>query len=147
MATWVTPVTNRASGTDLMKYSDMNRITGNVAYLQQYIYGSATIPKTSWTQNDIIEKQFWEDMLTSIREMANVASVTIPTIGNQMHYDNINKIEWSCQEIYDNLGNIGIDDFLVYGTSVVNANNVAKVKDSDFLSAATRTKWQNILGG
>ena len=147
MAIWTTPVTNRTSGSALMTYNDMNRITGNVAYLQEYIYGSPLIPKTSWTRNDIIERQLWVDMIASIAEMANMAGATIATLTNNMHYENINNVESACKAVYDNLGNIGIDDFLVYGTSVVNSSNVAKVKESDFLSAATRTKWQNILGG
>lgn len=143
--TWTTPVTNRSSGSDLMTYTDMNRITNNVAYLEEYIYGAAVIPQTSWTRNDIIAKSFWEDMLTSISDMANAAAATIPTMTNVMGFQNINNVETACQAVYDNLGNIGIDDFLIYGTSVVDANSVAKVYDSDFLSAATITKWNNIL--
>lgn len=145
MATWTTPVTDRTDGTARMTYEDMNRITGNVAYLQEQIYGSASISKTSWTYNDIIEKSFWETMLTSLRAMAAITSVTVLTMTNDMEFNNINNVEAMSFNIYSELGNLGITDFFVYDTSVVSSSDVANVTDEDFLETATITKWNNIL--
>lgn len=145
MATWTTPVTDRTDGTARMTYQDMNRITGNVAYLQEQIYGSASISKTSWTRNDIIERSFWETMLNSLRAMAAITSVTVLRMTNDMEFNNINNVETMSFNIYAALGNLGITDFFVYDTSVVSSSDVANVTDEDFLETATITKWNNIL--
>lgn len=144
MATWTTPVTDRVDGSARMTYTDMNRITGNVAFLQDAIYGAISISQTTWTYNDIIARAFWEDMLTSLREMAAIENVTVLDMSNEMTWQNINNVETMILNMYNALGDLGISDFFVYDASIV-SNDVANVTDEDFIEQSTITKWNNIL--
>lgn len=110
---WVTPVTNRTDGSALMTATDMDRITGNIAYLFDYATAEghspqgSTVTKTSWTQNDIIEKSFWESMLvvlSNICEAVNYNPDTAPT--NVLDWENINNIETISFNLYYIIANI-----------------------------------------
>lgn len=129
----------------MMTYTDMNRITENVAFLQEAIYGSASISKTSWTTNDIIERSFWESMLDMIRALANNVHITVLTMTNDMLWSNINNVETLILNVFNTLSDLGITDFTVNSTSIV-VNDVAELSDDDLLSAATISKWNDILG-
>lgn len=104
---WVTPVTDRTDGSSLMTYTDMDRITGNIAYLFDYATQEGhspegtTVTKTSWTQNDIIDRTFWESMLfvlSNICDAVNYNPPTQPT--DMMDYENINNIETISFNLY-----------------------------------------------
>lgn len=98
---WTTPVVNREDGSERMATTDMNRITQNVGYLQEQVYGSATISKTSWYRNDFIEKSFWETMLTLINDLAETTECNPRQCTNKMHYENINEIERWLLDVYN----------------------------------------------
>lgn len=97
--TWTTPVTDRMDGTATMTYVDMNRITQNVAHLQEEIYGAATISKTSWTRNDIIDVGLWTEILSSLRQMAYDRGIAARTMTNEMFFNNINAVEGMCADL------------------------------------------------
>ena len=110
---WVTPVTNRTDGSALMTATDMDRITGNIAYLFDYATAEghspqgSTVSKTSWSQNDIIDKSFWESMLevlSNICEAVNYNPDTAPT--NVLDWENINNIETISFNLYYIIANI-----------------------------------------
>ena len=110
---WVTPVTNRTDGNSRMTATDMDRITGNIAYLFDYATAEghspqgSTVTKTSWTQNDIIDKSFWESMLvvlSNICDAVNYNPDTQPT--NVMDYENINNIETISYNLNNIIANI-----------------------------------------
>lgn len=119
MAIWIEPVTNRASGSARMTYKDMNRITGNLVWLYDYltaegvtVSGSA-YSKTNWTQNDIITVAEWNELLTCLGNVCTAIGYqpeTNPT--STMSYTNINNvetIEHVCHDmatILDDLGRI-----------------------------------------
>lgn len=100
MATWIEPVTNRTSGSARMTYKDMNRITGNLVWLYDYlteqgitVAGSA-YSKTDWTQNDIITVAQWTELLTCLSNVCTAVGYQpekAPT--NTMSYTNINNVE------------------------------------------------------
>ena len=98
--TWTEPVTSRSSGSERMTYQDMNRITGNLAwlYVQCGEYGIAVsgpiISKTNWIQNDIITVAGWEEILTCLGNICDAIQYTKPTEpDNAMIYTNINNVE------------------------------------------------------
>lgn len=100
MATWTEPVTNRTSGSARMTYKDMNRITGNLVWLYDYlteqgvtVEGSA-YSKTNWTQNDIVTVAQWTELLTCLSNVCTAVGYQpekAPT--NTMSYANINNVE------------------------------------------------------
>ena len=100
MANWITPVTDRASGSARMTYKDMNRITGNLVWLYEYlteqgvtVSGSA-YSKTDWTQNDIVTVAQWTELLTCLSNVCSAIGYqpeTNPT--DTMSYTNINNVE------------------------------------------------------
>ena len=99
--TWTAPVNNRTSGSNKMTYTDMNRITQNVAYLQEQMLGSATISQTSWITNDIISLSFWTELLTAILDLCDLISLTPLAMTNDMEYNNINNVEQLSLNIYN----------------------------------------------
>lgn len=110
---WVTPVTDRADGSAMMTATDMGRITGNIAYLFDYATqeghapSGSTVTKTSWTINDIIERSFWEAMLTTLANICDAVEYvpeTDPT--NAMEYENINNVETISRNLYYIIQNI-----------------------------------------
>lgn len=114
MATWITPVTDRTDGTAMMTAVDMNRITGNIDYLFDYATAEglspsgSTVPKTSWTKNDIIERSTWEatlETLSNLCECVEYIPETEPT--NGMEYENINNVEQISFNLYNIIANIG----------------------------------------
>ena len=110
---WVTPVTDRADGSAMMTATDMDRITGNIAYLFDYATqeghapSGSTVTKTSWTINDIIERSFWGAMLTTLSNICEAVEYvpeTDPT--NAMEYENINNVETISRNLYYIIQNI-----------------------------------------
>lgn len=111
---WVTPVTDRTDGSAMMTATDMDRITGNIAYLFDYATqeghapSGSTVTKTSWTINDIIERSFWEAMLTTLANICEaVEYVPEADPTNAMEWENINHIEDITNRIYYIIGQIG----------------------------------------
>ena len=114
MATWITPVTDRTDGSAMMTAADMDRITGNIDYLFDYATAEghapagSTVPKTSWTQNDIIELDFWEAMLTTLSNiMAAVFYVPEVEPDYAMDWENMNNIETISYSLYNIIGSSG----------------------------------------
>lgn len=110
---WVTPVTDRTDGSAMMTATDMDRITGNIAYLFDYATqeghapSGSTVTKTSWTINDIIERSFWEAMLTTLANICAAVEYvpeTDPT--NAMEFENINNVETISRNLYYIIQNI-----------------------------------------
>lgn len=106
--TWTTPVTDRTDGTAMMTYGDMNRITGNLAWLYSEcvergisISGSI-ISTTAWTQNDIITVSFWTELLACLANVCTAVNYTPQTAANsQMIYTNINVVETIERDTYE----------------------------------------------
>lgn len=97
---WIQPVTDRLNGSARMTYIDMNRITGNLAFLYDFIREQGVTPagspysKTNWTQNDIITTAEWTELLTCLTNVCaavNYTPDTAPT--SAMTYTNINNVE------------------------------------------------------
>lgn len=105
---WTTPVINREDGTSLMTTTDMIRITQNIGYLQEQVYGSATISKTLWYRNDFIEKSFWETMLSMIGMLSFDTGSDPHECTNDMHYENINEVEKWLLDIYIKVSGVTI---------------------------------------
>lgn len=141
---WIEPVTDRQSGGAMMTYEDMNRITGNVAYLQEALLGSATMSKTTWTQNDLIETAVWHEITDSVDEMADMLGVVNLGLTDEMIYTNINYVESLCLQIYGALNN-QVEDVEVYGSSVVDENEVAEIIDTSMLEQSTISLWNGII--
>ena len=104
---WVTPVTDRTDGSAMMTATDMDRITGNIAYLFDYATQEghapegSTVSKTSWTKNDIIELSFWTEMLEVLANiMAAVFYVPAVEPDYAMDWENINNIETISYNLY-----------------------------------------------
>lgn len=113
MSAWVTPVTDRTDGSAMMTATDMNRITGNIDYLFDYATAEglspsgSTVPKTSWTKNDIIERSTWEatlETLSNLCECVEYNPEANPT--NEMEYENINNVETISRNLYYIIQNI-----------------------------------------
>ena len=145
MSDWITPITNRQDGTTRMTVSDMNRITGDVAWLEENIAGSVTISKTTWSHNDIIDATFWAELLLHIGNLASMVGAQIGTLTAAMTFDNINAVERALMAIYNGRTNTGVTDFMVYDGSVV-SNNEAYLTDSTFIDATAQSTWNAILG-
>ena len=103
---WITPVTDRTSGSAMMTYEDMNRITGNIGYLYDLcrsdgitIAGSR-ISKTEWTQNDIITRANWSNLLTCLGNARNAVGYVATDPTYLMTWDNINEVEKQTQAVY-----------------------------------------------
>lgn len=114
MSIWITPVTDRTDGTAMMTAVDMNRITGNIDYLFDYATAEglspsgSTVPKTSWTKNDIIERSTWEAMLTTLANiMAAVFYVPEVEPDYAMDWENMNNIETISYNLYNIIGSSG----------------------------------------
>ena len=97
--TWIEPVTNRSSTTDRMTYEDMNRITGNLAWLYAQcgeigltVPGSI-ISKTEWIQNDIITVAEWAEILACLANICTAVEYTSAQPNDRMIYGNINTVE------------------------------------------------------
>lgn len=108
MSKWITPVTNRTSGSAMMTYKDMNRITGNIDYVYQalkslgYPPAGSTVSKLEWTQNDIIDRAFWESMLDVMAAIYVAIGEPEPyDLTNDMGWENINHVESWMFELYD----------------------------------------------
>lgn len=111
---WVTPVTDRTDGSAMMTATDMDRITGNIAYLFDYATqeghapSGSTVTKTSWTINDIIERSFWGAMLTTL---ANICAAVeyVPAVEPDyaMDWENMNNIETISYSLYNIIGSSG----------------------------------------
>ena len=108
--TWTQPVTDRSSGSAMMTYEDMNRITVNLAWLYQacvdqgITIAGAVYPKRAWTQNDIITVSEWTQLLTCLANVYNaVGYVPAAVPDNAMAYSNINLIEKIELDCYDTL--------------------------------------------
>lgn len=105
---WITPVTDRTSGTDMMTYEDMNRISGNVSHLYNYAVGhgytvsGGDVDKTSWTQNDIIEKQNWESLLSVLSAVRNAAGL-MDASGGLTYWSDVNTFESYTLETYTHI--------------------------------------------
>lgn len=117
--TWITPVTNRSTGSDRMTYGDMTRIATNLAWLYKQCQeigitpSGSIISKTNWSQNDIITVTEWSELLTCLMNVCNAIQYTPgESTNSQMIYTNINnveKIELGCYEIlsaYENIPNM-----------------------------------------
>lgn len=116
--TWIEPVTNRSSTTDRMTYEDMNRITGNLAWLYaQCGEMGLTVPgsiisKTNWVQNDIITVSEWAEILTCLANICTAVEYTSAQPTDRMTYGNINnveRIELDCYGVlasYENIPNM-----------------------------------------
>lgn len=114
--TWITPITDRTSGLSRMQHSDMNRITGNLAWLyaecieQGVAISGSIISKIEWTNNDIITLAEWTELLTCLTNICNAISyVPTTTPNNQMEWSNINLVETienNCYEILASYANI-----------------------------------------
>lgn len=97
---WITPVTDRTSGSARMTYEDMNRITGNLEWLYDEcvnssipIAGSA-ISQTNWTRDDIITTTFWAELLACLENVCTALSYTPKDKATyDMTWSNINVIE------------------------------------------------------
>ena len=83
-----------------MTYEDMNRITGNLAWLYAQCgemglsVSGSIISKTAWIQNDIITVAQWTEILTCLDNICTAiqyAKQTEPS--NTMIYTNINNVE------------------------------------------------------
>lgn len=141
---WIEPVTDRQSGGSLMTYEDMNRITGNVAYLQEALLGSATMSKTIWTQDDFVTVAIWHEIIDSVDEMADMLGAVNLGMTDEMIYTNINYVESLCLQIYNALNN-QVEDVIVYDTSVVDENEAAEITDTSMLEQTTINIWNNII--
>jgi hypothetical protein len=93
---------------------DMNRITGDIDYLFDYATAEghapagSTVPKTSWTKNDIIERSTWEatlETLSNLCECVEYNPEANPT--NEMEFENINNVEQISFNLYNIIGQIG----------------------------------------
>lgn len=131
---WVTPVTNRTDGTATMTYQDMDRITGNINFVYDlitergFVIIGGKVSKDSWTRNDIIEKTFWESMLTVLSNICSAVSYvpgTSPT--DVMGYENINNIETITLALY----NYANDGWLLSDTGVILAT-----EDGEFIQVS-----------
>lgn len=141
---WIEPVTDRQNGGSLMTYEDMNRITGNVAYLQEALLGSATMSKTIWTRDDFVTVAIWHEIIDSVDEMADMLGVVNLGMTDEMIYTNINYVESLCLQIYNALNN-QVEDVTVYDTSVVDENEAAEITDTSMLEQTTINIWNNII--
>lgn len=113
MSAWITPVTDRTDGSAMMTAVDMNRITGNIDYLFDYATAEglspsgSTVPKTSWTKNDIIERSTWEAMLETLSNICAAVEYVPETEPNFiMGFENINNIEQISYNLYFIIANI-----------------------------------------
>ena len=103
---WITPVTDRTSGSAMMTYEDMNRITGNIGYLydlcqsEGITIAGSRISKTSWTQNDIITRANWSNLLTCLGNARSAVGYVATDPTYLMTWDNINEVEKQTQAIY-----------------------------------------------
>ena len=127
-----------------MTYEDMNRITGNVAYLQEALLGSATMSKTIWTQDDFVTVAIWHEIIDSVDEMADMLGAVNLGMTDEMIYTNINYVESLCLQIYNALNN-QVEDVIVYDTSVVDENEAAEITDTSMLEQTTINIWNNII--
>ena len=132
---WITPVTNRTSGDARMTAADMDRITGDVAFLQEEYLGSATISKTTWTQDDIITTTFWAELLDAIEDMLDAISATGETMTTDMTFENINAVETNLLLIYGSTDNIS--DMTAYNESIVGEDEEVYLDDTTFLENGT----------
>ena len=103
---WITPVTNRTDGTARMTYTDMERITGNIAYLydlcqdQGIPIAGSRISKTTWIRNDIITVAQWAEILTCLANARDAVGYPAQDPTDQMTWDNINEVERITAAVY-----------------------------------------------
>jgi len=103
---WITPVTDRTSGSAMMTYADMNRITGNIGHLydlcqsEGITIAGSRISKTEWTQNDIISVSDWSNLLTCLGNARNAVGYIATDPTYLMTWDNINEVEKQTQAVY-----------------------------------------------
>ena len=103
---WVTPVTDRTSGSAMMTYEDMNRITGNIGYLydlcvsEGITISGSRITKTTWTRDDLIYKTNWTNLLTCLANTRDAVGYVATDPTYLMTWDNINEVERQTQAVY-----------------------------------------------
>lgn len=116
---WTQPVTDRSSGEEVMTFTDMNRITTNLAWLYRQCQeigitpAGSIISKTDWMRNDIITVAEWTEIQTCLKNVSDAIQYTPrETANDQMIYTNINiveQVELGCYEIlsaYENIPNM-----------------------------------------
>lgn len=105
--TWRTPVTNRTSGADRMRYTDMIRITENINYIREaamnkgFTINSPKISTTTWTRENIITVEEWAEILRTLLAVADgifYEYYVDPT--NEMTWRNINNVEELTLRLY-----------------------------------------------
>lgn len=109
--TWRTPVTDRTSGADRMRYTDMIRITENINYIIEsaqnkgYVVYVEELSKTTWTHDDIITRSQWNEILNSLLGVARSIYYEYEDEPNfEMTFININIVEeltLKCKNIID----------------------------------------------
>ena len=103
---WITPVTDRTSGSAMMTYEDMIRITGNIGYLydlcrsEGITIAGSRISKTAWTRDDIIYKSNWTNLLTCLKNARDAVGYVATDPTYLMTWDNINEVERQTQAVY-----------------------------------------------
>lgn len=96
---WITPVTNRVSGASRMTYLDMNRITGNISYLYNYAKDHGytitfdDLSKTEWTQNDLVSKQFWDELRSVFNSLRIATGMHYQYVSPPQSYIDVNNVE------------------------------------------------------
>lgn len=125
---WTTPVTNREDGTAMMTYTDMNRITKNIGYLQEQLYGSATLSKTSWVRNDIIEAAFWAEMLDDLEDLRESVGAAEVTLTDVMTYTNINNVETLTLKIYQAVIGVTFEDLTDHVDEAITDENYEAIE-------------------
>lgn len=141
---WITPVTDRTSGSAMMTAEDMNRITGDVKYLEEELTGSSTISKTSWTNSDFIYASFWHEMLGIIEDLLDLAGITGEVMTDLMTYDNINAVETNLQKLYGS-EIPDLTDFTAYGTSIAEDGGDVNLNDHTTLENETISNIMIVL--
>lgn len=142
---WITPVTDRADGTTLLTPADMDRITGDVAFLQEEYNGVATISQTSWRNEDILTATFWHEMLTAITSLLTAIGITGETMTDDLTYSNLNNIETNLLRLYGQTADV--TDFTAYGDTLTEDGGDVDINDYTVLESTTVGALEEITGG
>lgn len=107
---WTEPVTTRTSGSERMTYTDMNRITTNLAWIYSQCLeigitpSGSIISKTNWIRNDLITVALWAEILTCLTNVCTAIGYTKPEDPtNIMSFSNINLVEQIELALYEML--------------------------------------------
>lgn len=125
---WTTPVTDREDGTAMMTYTDMNRITKNIGYLQEQLYGSATLSKTSWVRNDIIDVTFWAELLEAIETLGESVSIAVTGLTDDMTYNNINAVETFELKVYQAVSGVTFEALTDHNNEPITDENYEEIE-------------------